>query len=92
MLFAHSGVEVCDDPAYLLEKVRGLEMDESKLYWHDWRSLQGQGGMSVGGFMGKMSLHGQALEDLYWVFAVASLFGIGKGATYGAGQFSISSG
>jgi len=92
MLYAHSDAEVCDDPAHLLEKVLELEQTGSKLAWRDWRSLEGQRGMSVGGFIGEMSLHGQALEDLYWVFAVASLFGVGKGATYGAGRFSLSSG
>jgi hypothetical protein len=91
MLYAHSGVEVCDDPAYLLDKACSLEMCASKLNWHDWRSVRKGQGMSVGGFVGEMHLQGQALEELYWVFAVASLFGIGKGATYGAGQFSLSS-
>jgi len=46
--------------------------------------------LSVGGFIGEMSVRGGVLQELYWVFAAASLFGIGKGATYGAGQFELS--
>ncbi len=90
MLYAHSGVEVLDDPANLLELVRDLEEVECKLYWHDWRSLRGRHGLTIGGFTGETKLMGKALEEVYWVFAVASLLGIGKGATYGAGRFVLS--
>jgi hypothetical protein len=91
MLHAHSGVEVLDDPTCLLVKSRELNVVETRLKWHDWRSLSGQQGLVVGGFIGEMTLEGQVLEEVYWVLAVASLFGLGKGATYGAGQFTISS-
>lgn len=91
MLYAHSGVEVLDDPTCLLAKSRELNVVETRLKWHDWRSLSGQKGLVVGGFIGEMVLQGQALEEVYWVLAVASLFGLGKGATYGAGQFTLSS-
>ncbi len=89
MLYAHSGVEVLDDPTHLFELVNNLHEVESRLYWHDWRSLAGRQGLVVGGFMGEMTLDGQALEEVYWLFAVASLFGIGKAATSGAGRISI---
>ncbi len=91
MLYAHSGIEVLDDPSDLLALVRGLRVVESKLSWHDWRPLAGSQGLVVGGFMGEMVLEGQSLDEVFWVFAVASLFGIGKGATYGAGRFVLSS-
>lgn len=91
MLYAHSGIEVLDDPSELLALVRGLQVVESKLSWHDWRPLAGRQGLVVGGFMGEMVLEGQSLDEVFWVFAVASLFGIGKGATYGAGRFVLSS-
>jgi hypothetical protein len=91
MLYAHSGIEVLDDPQYLLEQVHQLNVAEAKLQWQDWRFLTGRQSMAVGGFLGEMILGGQALEETYWVFAVASLLGIGKGATYGAGHFLISS-
>jgi hypothetical protein len=89
MLYAHGGVEVLDDSARLLQQVRDLSVVESKLYWHDWRSLAGRQDLVLGGFLGAMSLQGQALKEIYWVLAVASLFGIGKGATYGGGRFTL---
>jgi len=91
MLYAHSGVEVLDDPTYILELVNDLHEVESRLHWHDWRSLAGRKGLVVGGFMGEMKLEGQALEEVYWLFAVASLFGIGKAATSGAGRITLCS-
>ena len=90
MLHTHCQLEVLDDPATLLELVDQLETVAARMTWSDWRSLHGRGGLSVGGFIGEMSFCGAALQDLYWVFATASLFGIGKGATYGAGQFELS--
>ena len=91
MLFAHGGVEVFDDSSSLFAQIGEVKVVECKLCWHDWRSLSGQQGLVVGGFVGEMVLNGQALEEVYWVLAVASLFGIGKGATYGAGGYILSS-
>lgn len=91
MLHAHSGIEVLDDPTYMLDLVQSLDVAEAKLHWQDWRPLSGRQGMTVGGFLGEMALEGQAIQEVYWVFAVASLLGIGKGATYGAGRFVLCS-
>jgi len=89
MLFAHTGVEILDQPSSLLESASRLEESETCLTWTDWRAIAGQPGLVVGGFTGEMVLSGQAIEQIYWVLAVASLFGIGKGATYGAGRFGL---
>lgn len=89
MLFAHSGVELLDDPSLLLDAVGRIEETETRLSWNDWRAIAGQQGFTVGGFTGEMILSGQAIEEIFWVLAVASLFGIGKGATYGAGRFRL---
>jgi len=89
MLFAHSGVEILDEPSRLFDSVRSLEESETHLTWKDWREVSGQPGLVLGGFTGKMTLSGQAIEKIYWVLAVASMFGIGKGATYGAGRFVL---
>jgi hypothetical protein len=90
MLHTHCQLEVLDDPAAVLELVDNLEVTSPRMVWSDWRSLPGRRGLSVGGFIGDLSVSGDALQDLYWVFAVASLFGLGKGATYGAGQLELS--
>jgi hypothetical protein len=90
MLYTHCQLEVIDEPVMLLDLTSELEVLETSLSWSDWRSLPGRQGFIVGGFVGELTLAGQALEKLYWVFSVASLFGIGKGATYGAGKFELS--
>lgn len=89
MLHAHCCLEVVDDPAALFERLETLEKVATSMSWSDWRALPGRRGLAIGGFVGKMTVGGEAMQDLYWVFAVASLFGIGKGATYGAGQFDV---
>ncbi len=89
MIFAHSGVELLDDPSSLLASASRIDQLETRLSWCDWRAIAGQQDLVVGGFTGEMVLAGQAIEDIYWVLAVASLFGIGKGASYGAGRFKL---
>ena len=89
MLFAHTGVEILDEPSSLLEGASRLEESATRLTWTDWREIAGQQGLLVGGFTGEMRLSGEAIEQIYWVLAAASLFGIGKGATYGAGRFRL---
>ncbi len=90
ILYAHGGVEVLDEPAQLLTLLRDLEVYDTQFHWHDWRPLPGRQGLMVGGFVGQTHISGQVLEELYWVLAVASLLGIGKGAPYGAGHFALS--
>jgi len=89
MLYAHCGIEVIDDPTRLLQGASELELYDKHLSWQDWRVISAQQGVMVGGFVGDMHLTGRVLEELYWVLAVAALLGIGKGATYGAGHFTI---
>lgn len=89
MLHAHCRLEVVDDPAPLFERLETIETLAASMSWSDWRALPGRRGLTVGGFVGEMTLGGEAMQDLYWLFAVAALFGIGKGATYGAGQIEL---
>lgn len=89
MLYAHSGVEVVDDPGHLLALAGQLEVLESQLRWQDWRSISARQDLTIGGFVGEMQLAGNQLDELYWVIAIASLFGIGKAAAYGAGRILI---
>jgi hypothetical protein len=89
MLHAHGGVEVLDDPEQIFPLVREVEMQDADYHWSDWRALPGGQELVVGGFVGRMNISGQVLEELYWVLAVASLLGIGKAAAYGAGRFVL---
>ena len=89
MLHAHSGIELLDEPSALLDSANRVEVRESRLCWCDWRPIAAQQGFTVGGFTGEMIVAGEALAEIYWVLAVAALFGIGKGAAYGAGRFKL---
>jgi len=89
MLFAHSGVEIMDDYAPLIEQAQNVNVVAESLRWCDWRMLPGQQGEMIGGFIGEVELKGDALEEIYWLLVVASLLGFGKGATYGAGSFIV---
>ncbi len=88
-LYAHCEQEVLDDPAYLLSQLALLNVTGEQFRWYDWRPVKGRQEMAVGGFMGQLTIHGHALEKVYWVFAIASMLGIGKGATYGSGRFEL---
>lgn len=89
MLHAHCGVEVVDTPADLFRVATNIESSDSSLSWYDWRSISTSRKQSLGGFTGKMFLSGQALKEIDWLLATATLFGIGKGSAYGAGQLCL---
>ncbi len=88
MLYAHSGIEQHDDISSLVDLARQVEACEAKLEWRDWRHV-GKQDIAVGGFVGEMALGCQGLEEIFWVLAAASLMGVGKGATYGAGRVNL---
>lgn len=89
MLYAHAGIELLDDPTALLDSANRVEERESRLRWCDWRPIAAQQGFTAGGFTGEMILAGAAMAEIYWVLAVAALFGVGKGAASGAGRFKL---
>lgn len=89
MIHAHCNIEVADNFPLLIEKARQIEILHTSLVWADWRNLTSQQGVSIGGFMGAITVQGDVLEDIFWVLSVSHFLGIGKGAPYGAGHFSI---
>lgn len=89
MISTHSHIELTEGPAELLAAARALTVTAHDLEWRDWRALSGHKDLVVGGFVGDISLFGQPLAKLYWVLAAASLLNIGKGATYGAGHYTL---
>ena len=88
MLHAHAGLEIDADSHALIESARLVPEMESRLEWHDWRSV-GQQGSVIGGFVGELELKTEGIDELYWIIALASHLGIGKGAAYGAGHFEL---
>ncbi len=92
MLAKHAAVEVVSDPVGLIQQAAQVEVITNHLQWHDWRRLTGeQGGQDLGGLLGEMQLRGAGLAEVYWLLQLGSLFNIGKGAAYGAGQYNMRS-
>ena len=90
MLYAHAGCELVHDAAELLRVAETVQVAESHFCWSDWRDLSGRRPIrAIGGFTGGMSLQGGDLGEIFWVIALASLFGLGKGAAYGAGRLRL---
>lgn len=89
MLHACCGLEPVEDPRRLLQLAGEVEELNKELTWRDWRPLSNQG-QAVGGFVGRMSLAGPSLDEILWVLATATLFGVGKSASYGAGGLALS--
>lgn len=87
MLHAHCGLEPVDDPARLLDAAAALEANWLDHRWVDWR--EGDAAAPVGGCMGRLRLEGPGLEELLWVLLLATLFGVGRGAAYGAGRCDL---
>lgn len=88
MLHACCAVEPEIDPRFLLEKAAAVDVLSRRLRWQDWRPLASHR-QTIGGFVGSMELAGEALEEILWVLATATLFGLGKSASYGAGALQL---
>ena len=92
MLASHAGIETIRTPAALIRIAADVEVVDNRFYWQDWRALQIAGGeQQFGGLMGKLTLAGPALSELVWLLQLGSLFNVGKGAPYGAGQYQLDS-
>lgn len=83
MLHACCGLEPVDDPGGLLAAGHQVAASQANVRWVDWRET---GGLErVGGMTGTLRLQGPGLEELLWVVLLSTLFGVGKGAAFGAG-------
>ncbi len=92
MLAMHAGLEVVSDPVGLIEQANQVKVVNNRLQWQDWRRLRGgYGGQDLGGLCGHFSLQGPGLAELFWILQLGSLFNLGKGASYGAGQYRLRS-
>jgi hypothetical protein len=90
LLAAHSGEDFSEDATTLIQQAAAIQTSENRLTWHDWRTLQGaRQSQQLGGLLGHLTLSGPGLAELAWVIRLGGLFNVGKGAPYGAGQYSL---
>lgn len=90
MLSYHCHLEPVDDPAALLAAACRVEATWGPTAWIDWRTLADSGEADkVGGLTGRLQLSGDGLDEVGWVLALSTLFGIGRGAAYGAGRVQL---
>jgi hypothetical protein len=86
----HLNLSVIENPVSLMQQAAKLKQSNSTLTWHDWRQLdRGTGHQDLGGIIGRVELHGEALGELFWILQLGRLFNLGKGASFGAGQYRL---
>lgn len=87
MLHAHCGIEAISEPARLRDEAGQIASEWLENRWIDWRgSGVGDDAESIGGCVGRLQLDGPGIDGLLWIILLATLFGVGRGAAYGAGQ------
>lgn len=90
MLASHAGVDNICSPTTLIAAAGQVKELENSLRWFDLRSLQrDRGEQKLGGLMGHLLLEGDALSELLWVLQIGSLLNLGKGASFGHGQYGL---
>lgn len=90
LLACHSGVEVVKNPQQLHQLATQVAVTGNSLQWRDWRRLKGtEQNQDLGGLLGQIMLEGDCLAEIYWILLLGSLFNVGKGAAYGAGQYCL---
>ncbi len=87
MLAVWADLEDVFDPRFLLDCSRSLQETEARFDWQDWRPLHSR--EEAGGLLGSVTLSGAGLVELWPLLKVGELFGIGKGAAFGAGRYRL---
>ncbi len=92
LLASHGNLEIAVDPQLLIQQAGQIDVVANQLQWQDWRRLTGQEtAQDLGGLLGELHLQGPGLAEILWLLQLGSLFSLGKGASYGAGQYSLRS-
>ncbi len=87
MLAVWADLEDVFDVRFLLEHAARLAESDNRLHWQDWRPLQAR--EEAGGLCGSITLRGSELVDIWPLLRAGELFGIGKGAAFGAGRYRL---
>ncbi len=90
MLAYYGGIDLSGEAGYFLSLAGRVATLANSLHWRDWRSLQGaRGGQPLGGLTGSFELAGPELREIGWLLRLGTLFNLGKGAAFGAGQYRL---
>ncbi len=91
LVSAHCAIDIIDSPTWFLNLSRDVDDNGTFLRWKDWRQLKSPvREQNLGGLVGRLTLSGAALDELWWILALGHFFQVGKGASYGAGQYHLS--
>lgn len=93
LAYFHCGGAWEEGPKALLEQAEGVAIEVLALRWQDWErySNRQQTRMALGGFVGKVTYRGD-LEPFWPYLLLGTHLHVGKGATFGLGQYRIESG
>jgi hypothetical protein len=92
LLACYGQLDLSSEASYLIGLAGQVETVENRLRWKDWRRLEnGYGGQNVGGLVGDLVVRGDSLAEIAWILQLGSLFNVGKGAAFGAGQYQFNS-
>ena len=86
---AHAHLELIDDPRQILDLIPQVQQVAADWEWVDWRGVGSTSLETIGGFSGSLVIEGPGLDGLRWVISLASLLGLGKWASYGAGHYQL---
>jgi hypothetical protein len=90
VLATAAAIDPWDDADALLAAVRSLKTGSNTLRWSDWRVVDGEGGLvDLGGVTGTLQFPSLRSEEIQGLFYLASLFNIGRGASFGSGHFCL---
>ncbi len=91
--YFHCGTRLDLDFKGLIERAEGILVVEQDLKWLDWErySMRQETRMKLGGFVGTVTFKG-ALREFLPFLRLGELTHVGKGTTFGLGQYRIVSG
>lgn len=93
LAYFHCGGAWEEGPNELIERAQRVVTEASGLRWQDWErySNRQQTRMAFGGFIGKVTYRG-ALQPFWPFLSLGTDLHVGKGATFGLGQYRIEQG
>lgn len=87
MLAVWADLEDVFNKDHLLECAATIVESDNRLHWQDWRPLLKH--EEAGGLSGSVILGGSELGELWPLLVIGEIFGIGKGAAFGAGRYRL---